>query len=117
MKQLTINHLAVLACVVLLTVLGFLWYGPLFGEKWMALVCLDMAAVEANPPGAGIWITNIVATVVPVYALAWLCRGLNVETAIKGAVTGLLVAFAFNHLPTMSGNNMNWHGSPAVSTW
>ncbi len=104
MKQLTINHLAAVACIVLLFVLGFLWFGPLFGEKWMGLVGLDMATVEANPPGAGTWITNLVATIVPVYALAWLCKELNVETAMKGAAIGLLIAFAFNHLPTMSGN-------------
>lgn len=63
-----------------------------------------MATVEANPPGTGTWITNAVATIIPVYALAWLCKELNVETAMKGAMIGLLIAFAFIHLPTMSGN-------------
>lgn len=102
MKELKINHLAVWASVVLLTVLGFLWYGPLFGDPWMAMVGLDRASVEANPPGAGIWITNIIATVVPVYVLAWLFTKLNVESALRGAGLGLLISFSFIFLSTMT---------------
>jgi len=104
MKQLTFNHLAIGVCFILLTVLGFLWYGPIFGEKWMGMVGLDMATVEANPPGAGIWITNTIATLIPLYVLAWLFIQLKVETAMKGAVIGLLITFAFNMLPTMVGD-------------
>ncbi len=104
MKQLTINHLAVLACFLLLNVLGFLWYGLLFGEQWMSMVGLDMATVEANPPDAGVWITNTISTIVALYVLAWLFVQLKVETAMKGVIIGLLIAFAFNMLPTMTGN-------------
>ena len=67
-----VNHYAVWVCVVLLFGLGFLWYGPLLGEQWMGMVGLDMATVEANPPVTGVWITNFVATVLPLYVLAWL---------------------------------------------
>ncbi len=70
MKELKINHLAVWVSVVMLFVLGFLWYGPIFGEPWMGMVGLDMAKIEANPPGAGIWLTNIVSSVASMYALA-----------------------------------------------
>lgn len=104
MKQLTINWLAILASVVALFALGFLWYGPIFGEQWMHMVGLDLAKVEANPPSTGLWISNLISTVVPVYALAWLCKELKVETVLKGAAIGLLIAFAFNHLPNMTGN-------------
>ena len=49
MKELKINHLAVLVAVILQFVLGFLWYGNvLFGEAWMGMVGLDMAAIEAE---------------------------------------------------------------------
>lgn len=102
MKELTINHFAVWLSIILLTVLGFLWYGPLFGDTWMKLVGLDMATVEANPPGAGVWITNLVATIVPAYTLAWLFTKLQVESALRGALIGLLIAFAFVHLSRMT---------------
>ena len=104
MKKLKINHGAVWVSVVLLTVLGFLWYGPIFGDPWMKMVGLDMASLEANPPGAGIWITNLVATVVPVYTLAWLFTKINVESPAGGASLGLLIGFAFILLSDMTGN-------------
>ncbi len=102
--SLKINHLAILVCVVVLFGLGFLWYGPLFGEPWMEMVGLDMATIEANPPGAGIWITNVVSTVIPLYVLAWLFTQLNVRSGIRGAGIGLLIAFAFVFLSKMTGD-------------
>jgi hypothetical protein len=48
-SNLTFNHLAILVCVILSIGLGFLWYGPLFGDAWMEMVGLDQAAIEANP--------------------------------------------------------------------
>ncbi len=102
MKTLAINHGAVWVSVVLLSVLGFLWYGPLFGDTWMSYVGLDPAEVEANPPGAGVWITNLIATVIPVYVVAWLFTKINVESALQGAVIGLILGFSFNLLSDMT---------------
>ena len=72
MNSIKINHLAILVCVVLMFALGFLWYGPLFGAQWIQMVDIDMEAAQANPPGAGLWVTNLVSCVAPLYALAWL---------------------------------------------
>jgi hypothetical protein len=99
-----INHLAVWTAFVVLTALGFIWYGPLFGDPWMAMVGLDMATVEANPPGAGIWISNIVATIVPLYTLAWLFVRLEIDSGVRGAGHGLLIAFSFVYLSVLTGN-------------
>ena len=104
MSKLKINHMAVWMSVVLLTILGFTWYGPLFGDTWMGMVGLDPAEVEANPPGAGIWITNLIATVVPMYALAWLFTKIPVESALQGLGIGLLIAFSFVFLSRMTSN-------------
>lgn len=102
MKELKINHLAVLVAVVLQFILGFLWYGPLFAEPWMGMVGLDMATIEANPPGAGEWITNIVSAVVSMYVLAWLFTRINVTSLVQGLLIGLLIGFAFVLLSTMT---------------
>ena len=99
---LKINHLAILACVLLSFGIGFAWYGPLFGQQWMAMVELDEAAIEANPPGAGIWITNILSSVVPLYLLAWLFVKLDVRNGIRGAGLALLFSFSFNFLSGMT---------------
>jgi len=113
--SLKINHLAVLICVVLSFILGFIWYDPLFGESWMALVGLDRVTVEANPPGASVWITNLVASVVPVYVLAWLFVQLDVRSGMRGAGIGLLIVVAFNFLSIMTGNM--FAQAPYELTW
>lgn len=55
MDKLKINHAAIWVNVFLIFALGFLWYDTLFGELWMEYVDLDLATIEANPPGFGIW--------------------------------------------------------------
>ena len=42
-----INYLAVLAAAVLNMIVGFLWYGPLFGKQWMALSGMSQDKLEA----------------------------------------------------------------------
>lgn len=104
MGTLKINHAAVWVCFVLLTALGFLWYGPFFGESWMQHVGLDMDTVQENPPGAGIWITNAIATIIPLYTLAWLFVRLRIESALQGLLVGFAIAFSFVFLSDMSGD-------------
>jgi uncharacterized membrane protein len=115
MSNSKINHLAVIVCVVLLHALGFLWYGFLFQEKWMSLVGLDMAKIEANQPGASVWLLNFVAIVAPLYLLAWLFTKLNVVTGGRGAVIGFLIAFCFHHLWVM--NNNMFAMAPYALAW
>lgn len=33
-----INYLAVLVCGVAAMIIGFIWYGPIFGKKWLQIV-------------------------------------------------------------------------------
>ncbi len=101
MNNLKINYLAVLVSVVWMFFLGFLWYGPLFGEAWLGMVGMDMATAEANPPGASIWMANIFASAMGVYALAWVCMKMGVESAVNGLMTGAFIGIAFNLLPGM----------------
>jgi hypothetical protein len=95
MNNLKINHLAVLVAIVLQFVIGFLWYGPLFGEAWMKMVGLNMDMIMADPAGAGEWITNIIASVAGVYLLAFLFTKMSIDTLGKGALYGFLIGFVF----------------------
>ena len=50
-----INYLAVLASTVFMMFLGGLWYGPLFGKQWIALMGFDpqkVADMQAKGMGA-----------------------------------------------------------------
>ncbi len=104
MENLKINHAAVWVNVILMFALGFLWYDTLFGELWMEYVKLDIATIEANPPGLGIWGSNLVSSIASMYLLAWLFTKLNITTGIKGAWTGFVIAFVFIFLTIMVNN-------------
>lgn len=103
MNNLKINHLAVFVCLILIQGLGFLWFDILFGEQWMAMVELDPAQMEGGAH-AGIWITNVIANLAPLYMLAWLFTKLNVTSGIRGAGIAFLISFCFHHLSVMSAN-------------
>ncbi len=70
----------------------------------MKMVGLDLAEVEANPPGAGVWISNVIATIIPLYVLAWLLGKLNVKSGLEGAWIGFLIAFSFVFLSKLTGD-------------
>ena len=95
MDNLKINHLAVWAAIILQFVIGFLWYGPIFGDAWMKMEGLTLAAVEAQGFDVGAWLTNIIASVAGIYLLAWLFVKLGVDNMIKGLCYGFLIGFVF----------------------
>lgn len=99
MESSKINVWAILVSIVWLFALGFLWYGPLFGESWMAMVGLTMEKIEATPPGASIWIANVIGSSVPVIVMAFLFRNLQVQSAMTGLFYGATIGFCFNLLP------------------
>jgi hypothetical protein len=104
MNHLKINHLAVLVCVILLHAIGFLWYGQLFRETWMSMVGLDSQSTQSGGGEAGLWITNFIATLAPVYLFAWLFTKLDVTSGLRGAALAFIITFCVHHLPVMSGN-------------
>lgn len=104
MKEIRINHAAVWVGVVVMFVLGFVWYGPLFGEQWMEYVGLTLADAENMEGMTGIWISNVVSSVLSVYLLAYFITRLGINSGFKGAVLGLEIAFIFIFMTIMVGN-------------
>jgi hypothetical protein len=47
----SVNYLAVLACGVTAIIIGFIWYGPLFGKQWMRMTGIDKATPEEMAKG------------------------------------------------------------------
>jgi hypothetical protein len=115
MNNLKINHVVVWICIVLMHAFGFLWYGPLFGETWMALVKMDQATMEQGSMNASIWILNSVAIIAPIYLLSWLFTKMNVTSGLQGALVAFLIVFCFHHLPLMNANM--FAGEPYGLAW
>ena len=115
MNNLKINHLAVFVCLILMHLLGFLWYGPLFQEQWMSMVGMDQTMMETDAMEPGIWLTNFVASLAPLYVLSWLFTKMHVTSGLRGAGIAFLITFCFHHLPLMSGNM--FAGEPYGLAW
>ena len=67
-----INWIAVIIAVVLLEVLGFLWYGPVLGEAW-SVAYRD--SIGRDPDMSNLVVTQslgVVNTLILVFGLAWL---------------------------------------------
>jgi len=47
MTDITINYMAVLVAAVVNMVIGYLWYGPVFGKRWQKLMGFTHEQLEA----------------------------------------------------------------------
>ena len=92
-----VNWVAVIVATVLLEVLGFLWYGPLFGKAWMAALGHDISTANASVLMA----IGVVNTFVCVTGLAWLINRLGAAT-LSAAVMASVAAWFFFSLTTQS---------------
>ncbi|OGY97748.1 MAG: hypothetical protein A2855_01720 [Candidatus Liptonbacteria bacterium RIFCSPHIGHO2_01_FULL_57_28] len=68
-----VNYLAVLVAAIVAVVLGGLWYGPVFGKKWIALMGMTPEQIEAGKKKgmAKEYILTFIGSLVMAYVLAW----------------------------------------------
>ncbi len=100
MPQAEVNWFAVIVSVVVYMAVGFAWYGPLFGKKWIELSRVDMsggkeAMKKEMPRILGL---NFVLAVVTFYVLACAIDYSGAFTAVEGAMTAfwLWAGFIFS---------------------
>lgn len=62
MKPVPINYLAVVVAAIANMVIGFVWYGPLFGKTWMKLSGITPEKIE-SAKASGLGKTYLLASV------------------------------------------------------
>ncbi len=88
-----INYLAVLLAAIASMVLGFLWYGPIFGKKWIALMRFTpehMAAAKKKGMGKQYSLMMLGALLMS-YILAHAVIFANTYLMTSGAGAGISV--------------------------
>lgn len=91
------NWLAIAASVVTSMVIGFLWYGMLFQNQWMAGNGITMEGEKyfkdgmEMPMSATPMIVNILAMVVYALVMNWLLGKMNISTWQSGATVGCAI--------------------------
>ncbi len=103
METLSINYLAVVIGAVLSMAIGALWYGPLFGKKWLEIVgatSLDLEARKQMQKNAmPLYLVQFVLTLFQVLVLAHLIAD---TTRVGGLERALWIWGAFV-IPTLAG--------------
>ena len=113
MKELKINHLAVVIIVVIGQLIPMGWYG-LLAKPWMAYNELTMEYIQANQSTTP-YIVSIIQSFITAYALAWIFTKMRIESAISGLIAAVVMGFAFNLLPSMTQNLFSFR--PYELTW
>jgi lipid-A-disaccharide synthase-like uncharacterized protein len=85
-----INYVAVVVCAVVYWLLGGLWYGLLFSQRWMVLENMTEAQARSMNPVLPYIITFILNLLIA-FVLAQLCSWRNANTAGRGAAIGVLL--------------------------
>lgn len=108
----TINYLAVLAAALVNIVLGFLWYGPLFGKYWIKLMNFDKKKMEeAKKKGmAKTYAVMVVSTLLMSYILAHFVDYAQATTLIDGIIAGFWIWLGF--VATIMIGTVLWEGKP-----
>jgi hypothetical protein len=96
-----LNHLAVLACAVILWVLGALWYSPvLFAKPWMKAL-----GFEKDNPDKKSLVPGMMASFVCDFILAFMLDHFIIwtgaDTFAWGALTGFIVWIGFFAAPNL----------------
>lgn len=110
----SINYLAVILAAIISMVLGFLWYGPLFGKKWIALMGWSpeaMAVAKAKGMTKSyvlMTISSLVMAYVLYYVVAYSGAFVNTSGVSVGLSSGFWIWLGFIAPVTMG--SVLWEG-------
>ena len=95
MGHVDINYLAVLVCSVVPMLIGFIWYGPLFGKAWMAAVGKTEEEIKKDFNPAKTYGLTVVTNFVVAYVLARIMGYAGASTIVDGLMIALLCWLGF----------------------
>ena len=111
-----INYWAVLVCAVIAMGIGYVWYGPLFGKKWMEVIGADERDMEARREMQKhmmpLMVVHFILTLFQVLILEYYVKG---WTSMGGLVNALWIWAAFV-MPTVAGSSM-WNNDKSKVAW
>ncbi len=115
MEYIIINYWAVLVAAVSYMIIGSLWYGPVFGKKWMGYVGITPESMKTMPlkPWQAI-LGGFVTALLMAYVLAHTIQMSIVSFGDMGITTGLMTAFWvwLGYVLTTQAGSYLWEGKP-----
>lgn len=92
-----LNILAIFITAIVGFLLGWVWYGPLFGKKWVKAMGFSKSDLnKAKKKGMGkTMLTTFIMVLVSTYVLAIIVKFISAVSVLDGAFAGVLVWFGF----------------------
>lgn len=87
------NLLAVLVAAFIPMIIGSLWYGPLFGRRWMALMETTEDEIRASFSPLKSYGGSLVASLVMAYVIAHILQAYDAAFEVAGWAAGLQTGF------------------------
>ncbi len=99
MLTVQVNWPAVVVGAAFNMLLGFLWYGPLFGRLWLRLIGKKPEELASS---AGLYIANALGTLVSAFVLAMVIRSLGITGWGIGALAGAVLWIGLGATATLT---------------
>lgn len=103
MENVTVNYWAIITGAILSMVIGAIWYGPLFGKRWLEIIGatdMDLEARKKMQKSAGpLYLVQFILTLFQVLVLAHLIA----DTRIAGGLERSLWIWGAFVIPTLAG--------------
>ena len=91
-----VNLLAVLVAGIVPMLIGSLWYGPLFGKRWMALMEMTADEIQEGFNAVKTYGVSLLISLVPAFVLAQLIAEFAGGASVMvGVHVGLMALVAF----------------------
>jgi hypothetical protein len=116
--EIPINYLAVLVAAISTMVVGFLWYGPLFGKQWSLLMgwgeMTPEKLAEKQKAARPAYAITFIGALLMAYALAHALIFGMAYTQIDGLAGGLVGAFWYwlGFIVPVTVGTVLWDGKP-----
>lgn len=114
--EISVNYWAILVSAVVAMVLGAIWYGPLFGKKWLEIIGADtedLARREKMQKRARpLYLIQFLLVLFQMYVLAHYIAGWEDASGVENALW-LWAAFV---MPTVAAASM-WNNDSAKVSW
>jgi len=92
----SINWLAVVVCVVVSMVSGFIWYHPkVFFSAWLKGIGKTESEMNYQSPAAMIWGLTILSAFIEAAATGFMLNVMGSDTLGAGALAGFMIWFGF----------------------
>ncbi len=112
-----INYWAVLVCGVASMVVGFVWYGPLFGKTWMKIMGAEHMTEEQKASMRknmwGMYLIQFVLSVITAGVLSWHIM----NWAAPASAVGIAICTWFGFVMTTTAGGALWSGKSSKIAW